>query len=209
MEVVAAPIAMHRSLPPEEAARGDFYALLARLLHAAPDAALLAALAGAQPIPAEGDAALAKAWQALVDASSAMDPDAAADEYDRLFVGIGKAPVSIYAGFYTGAPAIDHPRVRLQAELAALSLSRSDSNHEPEDHFAALLDVMRVLVVGGAGRGPATLAEQRRFFQAYLQPGIQRFLAAVGDSPKANYYRTVAALGSAFMTLETHSFLLD
>lgn len=209
METVAAPITLQRTLPPEEAARADFYALLARLLHGAPDAGLLATLAAAAPIPADGDPALAKAWQDLVHASSAMDAEAAVDEYERLFVGVGKSAVSIYAGFYSGAPAIDHPRVRLQAELAALGLGRNASNHEPEDHFAALLDMMRVLVAGGAGRGPATLAEQRRFYQAYLQPGIGRFFATVGQSPKANYYRTVAALGSAFTALESNSFLLD
>nr|MDQ3028322.1 molecular chaperone [Pseudomonadota bacterium] len=47
---MAAPVAVHRSLPPEEAARADFYALLARLFHAPPDAALLASLGAAGPI---------------------------------------------------------------------------------------------------------------------------------------------------------------
>src|ERR1700694_4760452 len=103
---------MPRALPPEEAARGDFYALLARMLHTAPDGALLANLAAAPPIPFEGDAELAKAWQDLVNASSAMDAEAAADEFEALFFGVGKAAVSVYAGFYGGAPAADHPRVR-------------------------------------------------------------------------------------------------
>ena len=39
MAALAAPVALHRSLPAEEAARGDFYALLARLFLAPPDAA--------------------------------------------------------------------------------------------------------------------------------------------------------------------------
>src|SRR5688572_18417642 len=69
-EAVSVPVAIRRPVAPEEAARGDFYALLARMFVAAPDQALLASLAAAAPIPAEGDAALARAWQALVDASS-------------------------------------------------------------------------------------------------------------------------------------------
>ena len=72
---MAAPVAVHRALAPEEAARADFYALLARLFHAAPDAALLASLGAAGPIPAGGDVALAKAWDDLVHASAVMDPD--------------------------------------------------------------------------------------------------------------------------------------
>lgn len=205
----AAPVTLHRALPAEEAARGDFYALLARLLKAGPDAELLARLAAAGPLPADGDPALVRAWRGLVDASSVMDPDAGAEEYEALFVGVGKAPVPIYAGYYTGAPALDHPRVRIRAELARLGLARAEHLTEPEDHIAGLLDVMRVLVVGGAGRFPAALAEQRRFFEEYLKGALTAFFKAVGEAPGANYYRHVAAFGSAFTALEAESFLLD
>lgn len=204
-----APVTLHRALPPEEAARGDYYALLARLLHDAPDGALLESLAAAPSLPADGDAALADAWQKLVDASSAMDPDAAAEEYEVLFVGMGKAAVSIYSGFYAGAPAVDHPRVRIQAALAALGLARREPVVEPEDHFAGLLDVMRVLVAGGAGRSPGTLEEQRRFFEEHLAPGILKFWEALAVAPQANYYRRVAGFGRAFSALEQESFTLE
>lgn len=208
MEALA-QVTVHRPLPPEEAARGDFYALLARLLHNAPDAGLLRGIASAAPIPAEGNAALAKAWRDLVDASSAMDADAALEEYEVLFCGVGKAAVSIYSGFYTGAMAIDHPRVRIQADLAALGLQIRANATEPEDHFAALFDAMRVLVAGGAGRASAPVADQRRFFDAHLLPGAGKFFEALGSAKDANYYRRVAAFGAAFMALESESFLLD
>jgi TorA maturation chaperone TorD len=209
MQAQAAPVAIHRPLPPEEAARGDFYALLGRLFHSAPDGALLGSLAHAAAIPADGDPALARAWQELVAASSAMDADAATDEYDALFGGVGKSPVSLYAGFYTGAMAIDHPRVRIRNDLAALGLERRDEVTEPEDHFAGLFDVMRVLVAGGAGRSPAALAEQRGFYEAHVKPGAAKFFDAVARDKNANYYRKVAALGAAFISLETESFVLD
>jgi TorA maturation chaperone TorD len=206
---VAQPVSMRRAPLPEDAARGDFYALLSRLLMAAPDSALLQVLAAAQPLPADSDPALARAWRGLADASKAMDAEAAAFEYGELFEGTGKAEVSIYAGFYTGAPAIAHPRVRLQAELAALGLARREAVTEPEDHIAGLLEVMRVLVAGGAGREPVRVAEQKRFFDEYLQAALSGWAAAVGRSPKANYYRHVAALAAAFMYLESESLQLD
>lgn len=209
MSAVAAPLAMHRAAAPEDYARGNFYALIARLCAAAPDQALLAALADAQPLPSNGDPALARTWRNLVDASSAMDAEAALDEYGELFHGVGKAAVSIYSGFYSGAPSIDHPRVRLQADLASFGLARREEITEPEDHFAGLFEVMRVLAVGGAGREPAALADQKRFFQAHLEPTAGKFFAAVGGSPKANYYRNVAALSAAFVALESASFQLD
>lgn len=203
----AAPVSVERLLPPEEAARGDFYALLASLLLAPPSAALLANLAAAGPI--EGDPALVKAWQGLVDASSAMDTEAAALEFENLFAGVGKAAVSVYAGYYLGAPAIDHPRVRLQAALAELGLARAERWTEPEDHVGTLLEVMRVLVAGGPGRRPATLAEQKRFYQAYVERSAMGVFGALAASPQANYYRHAAAVGAAFMALESQSFLLD
>ena len=88
-----APVRVRRAATPEDAARADFYALLARLFHSAPDSQLLASLAAAGPIPADGDPDLARAWQALVDASSAMDADAALDEFELLFIGTGKSQV--------------------------------------------------------------------------------------------------------------------
>jgi TorA maturation chaperone TorD len=206
---VAAPVSLHRALPPEEAARGDFYALIARMLRGAPDDSLLESLATAPALPPEGDGALAKAWQDLAHASSAMDSDAAAEEYENLFVGVGKSEVSLFAGYYGGAPSIDHPRVRLQADLAALGLERRPEVTEPEDHFAGLFEVMRVLAAGGAGRSPAPLGEQKRFFEAHIAPGAARCFAAIGSAPHANYYRHVAALGRAFVALESESFVLD
>jgi TorA maturation chaperone TorD len=121
---------------------------------------------------------------------------------------VGKAPVSIYAGFHGGAPAVDHPRVRIQADLAALGLARTATT-EPEDHYGVIFDTMRVLVAGGAGREPATAPEQARFFDRHVRPGAARFFAAVGSSARANYYRHVAALGAAFIALETQSFQMD
>jgi len=202
-----ATVALQRRVPPEEAARADFYALLARLFHAAPDAQLLASLAQAPRLGGDGE--LDAAWSALCLASQAMDPEAARDEYEALFVGVGKAQVSLYAGYYTGAPAADHPRVRLQRDLAELGLAHKQDNAEPEDHVAALFDVMRVLVAGGAGRPAAGLAAQRCFFDTYVAPATHRLRAAIDAAPMANYYRKVARFAADFVSFESESFQLE
>ena len=207
MNAVATPVAVHRPLAAEEAARADFYALLSRLFQAAPDAELLQALATAEPLPAGADNRLARAWRDLVDASSAMDADASLDEYESLFGGVGKSAVSLYAGFYAGAMAVDHPRVRIRADLAGLGLSPHVD--EPEDYFPGLFDAMRVLIAGGAGRGPATLIEQRRFFESHIAPAWPRLVDTAAGAAKSNYYRKVAALAAAFLAIETESFELD
>ncbi len=208
-QAAAAPVALHRAPAPEEAARGNLYALLARLVHVAPDNALLYRIAQSPALDAASEPELARAWEGLVAASSVMDADAAAEEHDALFATVGKAAVSRYAGYYTGATAVDHPRVRIRADLAALGLAPRPDATEPEDHFGALFEAMRVLVAGGAGRGPATLAEQRRFFEAHVAPGAGKFFAALAGAEASNYYRKVAALGAAFVALEGQSFSLD
>ncbi len=204
-----APVALHRPLAAEEAARASFYALLARMIHMPPDNALLHSLAHSPAMAPDADAALARAWEGLVAASSVMDADAAAEEHEALFATIGKAAVSRYAGSYVGAAAVGHPRVRLRADLAALGLAPRADATEPEDQFGGLFEAMRVLVAGGAGRGPATIDEQRRFFEDHVAVAAAKFFAALGSAGASNYYRKVAALGAAFIALEAQSFSLD
>jgi TorA maturation chaperone TorD len=204
----AARIQMHRPIPAEEQARADFYALLARLFHEAPDAKLLGTLAISGEMSGDGDPALSKAWNELVAASAVMDPEALREEFQTLFEGMGHAQVSIYSAYYVGATAVDHPRVRLRADLADLHLAKPDRVVEPDDHFAALFDVMRILVAGGAGRSPAAIAEQKAFFEAHVEPGAAKFFTAVAAAGSANFYRRAAALGLAFMTIESESFRL-
>ena len=207
METVLSRVEAGRPVAPEDAARADFYALLAALFHHAPDAKLLQTLAIAPPIDG-GSEGLARAWSELVAASAAMDPEAAAEEYEALFVGVGKARVSVYSGWYTSALWMEPARVRIIEALAALGLARPAGVSEPEDHFAALFETMRVLVAGGAGRAPASLAEQRAFYESHVKPGVGHFLAAVREAPESNYYRKVAAVGEAFVGIENESFNL-
>ena len=124
-------VAPDRPLAPEDQARADFYALLARLFSDAPDAGLLAAIANAGPLaPAThtGDAgnlgvALAAAWDALRAASRAMDPGAATAEFQALFIGVGRSEVSPYASHYLG-PQSGRPLAEIRAALAELGIAR-------------------------------------------------------------------------------------
>jgi len=201
-------IRVERQVAAEEAARGDYYALLGRFFGRAPDGQLLASLAAAGPLPEGGRIDLARAWRDLTAAASAMDALAAEEEYDALFGGVGKSAVSLYAGAYARATAVEHPRVRIQRDLAAAGLAHQAPN-EPEDHFAALFDAMRVLAAGGPDRAPAPIAQQRAFFESHVKPAAPKFFAVLATHPKSNFYRCVGALGQAFLQLESESFSLD
>jgi TorA maturation chaperone TorD len=208
----------HRHLQPEDQARADFYALLARLFAAAPDAALLAAIAAAPRLAsdtpggtsrAEGDATtIAEAWDSLRAASAVMDPEAAGDEFQALFVGVGMSEVSLYASHYLG-PQSGRPLAAIRATLAALGLARRPGSSEFEDHLSVELETMRMLVAGDAGRRPATIAVQRDFCETHLLPWAFDCCAAISTSLLANYYRQVASFASCFMALERDSFAIE
>ncbi len=197
---------------PEDQARADFYALLARLYALAPDAALLSAIAACDELPADAESedglALADAWRKLIAASSAMDPAAAADEYQTLFVGVGKSEVSAHASAYVKSPGRT-PLIEIRASLAKLGLARQSGVNVYEDHLAAVCETMRALVVG-AGRGePFAFAQQREFFEAHVQPWVFDCCTAIQNSPVANYYRRVAEFTQWFMVIERDSFAID
>jgi TorA maturation chaperone TorD len=190
----------------EDAARADFYAVLARLWYAGPDRALLATLAAADELAPEAESSeLADAWRALVAAAGAADEEEARLEYDEVFVGTGRAPVTLFATAYLGNVAFkERVLVQLRDELAEMGLARSAAAREPEDHFAALCDVMRHLIA--AGSGPDALERQQRFFQRYIQPAYAPFAQAAASASGTRFYRHVARFTKAFLDLEVESF---
>ena len=196
----------------EDQARADFYALLARLYASAPDAALLSSIAACDELAADAESedgrALADAWRTLIAASSAMDPAAAADEYQTLFVGVGKSEVSVHASAYVKSPGRT-PLIEIRASLAKLGLARQSGVNVYEDHLATVCETMRALILG-AGRGePFAFAEQREFFEAHVKPWVFDCCTAIQNSPVANYYRRVAEFSQLFMAIERDSFAID
>lgn len=177
--------------------RGETYGLLARLLSAAPDAELLATL-----VSATGDAAagpVGEAWSGLGEAAAETDAEAADDEFHTLFIGLGRGEVVPYASWYLTGFLMGRPLVALRARLAALGFERQDGVSEPEDHVAALFDVMAALADPVDGED---LTVQRRFFEEFLAPWVERFMADVQQSQNASFYAAVARLGQRFAVLE-------
>jgi TorA maturation chaperone TorD len=192
------------SLAPEDEARRDFYALLARLWYAGPDAGLLTAIAAAGEIRSEGEqVALADAWRSLRAAAGTADPGAAREEYEALFIGTGKAAVTPYASHYLVETGTERVLVALRDELATLGLARSDAVHEPEDHFAALCDVMRHLLA--AGSSDAALQRQKNFFTGYMKRAYNPLTDQVMASNKTSFYAYVARFTKAFCDVEAAS----
>ncbi|HSF47842.1 MAG TPA: molecular chaperone TorD family protein [Burkholderiales bacterium] len=194
-------------IAPEDLARADLYALLARLFYAPPDEQLLIALRGAEEISAEGgESGLAENWQALRTAATEVDSERVADEYQQLFIGVGKAEITLYGSHYLMPIVAGHPLAQLRSTLAELKLARGRSVTEPEDHIAALAEVMRFLIVGDANTPPADVSVQERFFSRYLEPWYRQFCDLLAQKPGTRFYRSVAQFTRAFFDLEKESF---
>lgn len=189
---------------PEDRSRAGYYAVLARLYYAGPDAQLLAIIASAHEELAGGEqSALSSAWSTLASAALAMDPEAARLEYEALFVGTGKAEVTPYASFYLSETGREKILVKLRGDLASLGLARAGGSHEPEDHMSGLFDAMRYLI--SMGSDDAALQQQRVFFERYVAGAFDPFCAAIGRSEKANFYKHVAHFTEAFLRVESEA----
>ncbi len=189
----------------EELERAELYGVLARCWFAPPDAALLAQFAVAVTEAPQPGAFLEAPWQALVAAMRASSVPAAGDEYDALFMGLGKAEIFLYGSHHLVGALNEKPLVALRNDLDALGLAREAMVMETEDHIACLFEVMRYLI---AGDDPAVcnLEQQRRMFRAHLQPWIGILCDAVERHPKASLYAALAVFTRAFVEVETQAF---
>ena len=219
MPDVAAPAITRMAHPvmPEDRARADFYALLARLFAGAPDAALLRAIADAPalgvPTLTEGldqkSASLGVAWDRLRAASGVMEVEAAEQEYFDLFVGVGKSEANLHASHWLTGFMMEKPLADVRATLATLGLGRKSGVSMVEDHLAALCETMRLLIAGHEDRPPAGVQAQKSFFERHIIEWVDRCCTAIEVSPIANYYRGVAQFTQCFMALERDSFAIE
>jgi len=200
MSATVTPLDFQPPEVPEDRARAGYYALLARLFYAGPDAQLLEAIAGPGEMVADGGP-LAGPWAALAASARAANPESAHLEYDEVFVGTGKAEVTPYASNYLAETGREKILVGLRQELASLGLGRTGAALEPEDHFAGLFEVMRHLISGGSG--DAALQKQQQFFSRFIEGSFEGFCGAISASAKASFYKSVGVFAQAFLVVES------
>lgn len=201
-----------RQLDPEDRVRADFYALCARLYFSAPDADLLRTMGNA-PLLESGviRSPLALAWERLAAASSVMDPEAAADEYEALFGGVGKSLIPLFGSYYASAntPGVaGQYLVDLRAALADLGLGLQTGQSIPEDHCAALFETMRLLIEGNDEMPPRSIEAQQEFFKRFIAPWHLACCTAISKTGVANFYVTVAECTEAFLAIEDESLAI-
>jgi len=185
------------SAPGEEQVRAHTYSLLGALLATSPRRELLDVLAAVDP-PPQAEGAFAVAWRQLAIAAGRVDGDALGQEYQDLFIGVGRGEVVPYGSWYMTGFLMDKPLALLRGDLAALGFERQENVKEPEDHAAALSETMAMLVAEGHD-----LDAQRKFFQAHMGPWMPTFFRDLQGAPSAGFYRAVGQFGEQFIEFES------
>ncbi|HEY5738269.1 MAG TPA: molecular chaperone TorD family protein, partial [Gammaproteobacteria bacterium] len=135
----------------EQVYRAAAYSLLAALLRAPPDRALLEHVARLSPgSDAEPDELL-EAMRQLSASAAKSSLEQIDDEYHALFIGIGRGELVPYGSWYLTGFLMEQPLSELRDDLRALGFERSPDTHEPEDHISAIFEVFSVIIADGAG----------------------------------------------------------
>jgi TorA maturation chaperone TorD len=188
----------------EERQRADIYVLLARLLIAPPDEKTLDTVRKLKG----GDGPLGQAISALAAVARAKTAGAVDDEYHTLFIGLDQGELVPYASHYLKGALYDQPLAKLREDMARRGIGWDEKFKEPEDHVAALCEMMAGLILGSFGEQAASIAEQRSFFDAHIAPWAGDFFTDLEQAEGATFYMPLARIGSQFLAIERQAFQL-
>lgn len=188
----------------EDRLRADFYRLLARFLTAPPTADDLKFAASLQG----GDNPIGKAVHSFSRVASQTDMTAADDEYHALFIGVGRGELLPYGSYYLTGFLHEKPLARLRNDMAGLGIAANPEATEPEDHAAALLDIMAGLIDGSFGK-PQTLDEQKKFYDAHVGCWMPLFFRDLEGASSSVLYAALAQIGARFLEIESTAFEMD
>lgn len=192
MTQASSPSDLPRELDETRALRADVYRLLATLLREPPSQALLDWLSGLR-IEQDGGV-LAERWAALAEVAGEARPESLSRAHFRHLIGVVEGDVIPYASWYRNGDLMEAALVALRRDLRVLGFQRADHSRDPEDHLAALCEVMAMLIEGRS-------ADEAAFFMAHLSPWAAHCLADLGGVETA-FYARLGRLGEAFIESE-------
>ncbi len=186
------------------AARASAYSVLAALLARPPQAELLARLS--QPSPAaasESATPLNQAWLELQQTTLSYSPDAIAEEFHDLFIGLGRGELVPNGSWYITGFLMEEPLAELRHDLGIMGFESVEHVHEPEDHVAALCETMSLMA---ADDGEFDCATQQKFYQKHIEPWMTKFFHDLTEAEGARFYVAVGRFGEQFLSVESQYF---
>ena len=139
--------ALRAEIIEEDLLRAHVYRLLAKLMRAGPDQETLTKLTNLTGDETE----LGKALGTLAKVAGKVTAAEAAEEYQDLFIGVGRGELLPYGSYYLTGFLNEKPLAKLRNDMRQFGIERRDAVSEPEDHIAALCEMMAGLVTGDYG----------------------------------------------------------
>jgi len=198
------PAAKPPEIDEEQQYRASAYALIAAILRSVPDQAMLDRLGGLpQQSGTDGDDLLL-AMSSLALSAKSHTPASIDTEFHDLFIGLGKGEVVPYGSWYLTGFLMEKPLSDLRDDLAKLGYERNESVVEPEDHAAALCEVISLMITEASD-----LSAQRKFFESHMANWMSRFFVDLSKAKSAVFYKAVGRFGTAFIALEIEYFSMQ
>lgn len=188
----------------EDQLRAELYRLLALFLTAPPSKKNLSD-AG---VFESSDTPLGKAIHSFSRVASQTDRTAADDEYHALFIGVGRGELLPYGSYYLTGFLHEKPLARLRNDMAELGIAANPDATEPEDHAAALLDMMAGLIDGSFGSS-LNIDEQKKFYDAHVGCWMPLFFRDLEGASSSVLFAALAQIGSRFLEIENAAFEMD
>ncbi len=180
----------------EQQYRASSYSILAALLRNVPDQEILGHVADFAKVEVDEDELLLS-MSTLGLTAKTSEIASIDDEYHELFIGLGKGELVPYGSWYLTGYLMEQPLSILRDDLSVLGIVRDDDISEPEDHVAALCEVMSLVILDGL-----EIDAQSVFFNKHISPWMIRFFNDLSQAKSAVFYRAVGRFGSAFIHLE-------
>ena len=181
--------------------RVNVYRLLARLLREPPDESLISILTQM----AGDESELGKAIADLSSTAASISLADARDEYNVLFIGLGRGILTPFGSYYLTGFMHEKPLARLRDDMRPLGIARSDDVKDPEDHAAALMEMMAGLIDGSFGAAQP-LSVQKTFFDSHVGSWAPHFFKDLETCSSARFFKPVGCIGRLFMAIEQGAF---
>lgn len=183
--------------------RAGAYALLASLLRKTPDDTVLQQASALKDIPNDGSELSVAMSMLGLAASHSLGSDLD-DEYHALFIGIGRGEIVPYGSWYLTGFLMEKTLGQLRHDLDLLGYQRDESIKEPEDHIAALCEVMSMMI---QEQRPTSV--QITFYKQHMSKWAKRFFEDLLNCTSAQFYQSVARFGLAFIAFEEAYFEME
>jgi TorA maturation chaperone TorD len=158
-----------------------------------------------QSLSGDNDTEIGKAISALSRVAKATNPAKVESEFNALFIGLGRGELLPHASYYLTGFLNEKPLATLRNDMAVRGITRAQNVYEPEDNIASLMEMMGGMIVGRFGT-PATLDDQKTFFNKHIAPWAGHFFTDLEAAKNSVLYASVGTLGRAFMEIEREAF---